>query len=101
MRTMTEFISEVLDVLDGVESMSIRIDWLDWAIGEIHRARERHELVQNVNTLRLQAEEVRKQLDSIEHLINQVEEKMADQKMDSTSVKDHQIRIFKDPRGPG
>lgn len=57
------------DVLEGVESTSIKMGWLDRAIVEIQRARERHELVQNVNTLRVQAEEVRTQLNSIEHLI--------------------------------
>lgn len=50
--------------------------------------RERHELVQNVNMLRVQKEEVRKQLGFIEHLTKLIEEKMAEQKMDSTSFKD-------------
>lgn len=38
------------------------------------------------------------QLESIEHLINQVEDKMARQEMDFTSAEDYQIQIFKDPR---
>lgn len=46
-----EVISEVTEVLEGVESTGIRVDWLDQAIGKIHRAREHHKLIQNVKTL--------------------------------------------------
>lgn len=58
MSIMTEVICEVIDVLEGVESEGIEIDWLKWAIRQIDIRREHHELVQNVNTLRVQAEEV-------------------------------------------
>lgn len=72
-----EVICEVIDVLEGVESTGIEIDWLERSMWEIHRVREYHELVQNVNTLRVQAGEMGKQMDCIEYLIKQVEEKMA------------------------
>lgn len=45
---------------------------------EIYRTREHHKIVQNVNTMRVLVEEVRKQLDFIKHLIKQVEERMSE-----------------------
>lgn len=45
---------------------------------DIYRMREHHKIVRNVNTLSVQVEEVRKQLDSGEDLIKQVEERMSD-----------------------
>lgn len=56
----------MVDVLGGAKSTGNSDCWLDQAIREIHKVREHHELVENVNTLRVQAEEIRKQLDSIE-----------------------------------
>lgn len=39
-------ISEVAEVIMGVERAGIRINWLDRIIGEILREKEHHELIQ-------------------------------------------------------
>lgn len=46
---MLEVISEVAEVIGGVEGADIRVNWLDRIIREIFRGREHHELVQTSN----------------------------------------------------
>lgn len=97
MSILTEIISEVVDALGLVESLGIRVDWLDWTLRKIHKAREHCQLIQNVNLLKGQVEELRKQLDSIKHLIKYVDEKLGNREMDSTSIVGFQIQVFEDP----
>lgn len=59
MSITTKLISKLVEVLEGVENVTIRTDWLDKDMRKFHRAREHHELVQNVNTLRVQTEELK------------------------------------------
>lgn len=56
-------------VVDAAQSEGVRIKWMDRVLGEFRTERENHELVQGVNYLKRQAEEVRRQLDSIQYKI--------------------------------
>lgn len=63
-----EYYNEVLSevaVVEGAESAAVSIDWLDEVLVEIRREREHHEFVQDMKYLEGYAEEVRRQLDSI------------------------------------
>lgn len=46
-------------------------------IGEIHEMREHNEVVQNIDTLGVQVDKVKRKLSSIDNLIKQGEEKLA------------------------
>lgn len=48
----TELISEVAEAMGNVESVRIKIDWLDKLVGEIHKERGYNELVHKANRLR-------------------------------------------------
>lgn len=52
-------------MVEGAESATVSIDWLDEVLGEFLREREHYKFVQDMNNLEGQAEEVRRQLDSI------------------------------------
>lgn len=58
----TEVISKVAEVIRGVESMGIRINWLARIICKILSERVHHELVQNANILTVLLQEVKKQM---------------------------------------
>lgn len=57
-------------VVEGAMSTIVKIDWLDEILGEILREREHHELMQDIDNLKGQIEEVRRQLDYIKDNIS-------------------------------
>lgn len=59
MTITTEIIFDVAKMIGDMISSWIRIDWLDRLIREIQQERECQELVQRVNTLRVQVKERR------------------------------------------
>lgn len=58
LNTTIEMIAEVAEAMGNVESMRIRIDWLDMLIGQIHKQRGCNELMHKANRLRAHVKEV-------------------------------------------
>lgn len=91
----TEVISEVAEVMGFVENVGIRIDWLDRLIGEMFTEKERNELMQEINMLRLQVEEAEKFLTFSNYQLKQAEEQLREE--GPASIRDYVIKVLKNP----
>lgn len=82
----TRIISEVTEVMGNIMSMG-RIDWMYWLIRKIYEEWGCHDLLQQVNTLKVQLKEAEKYY----NLLKQAEEKLSRR----TWIMPRPLRFFK------
>lgn len=71
--------------LAASEGDGVLVDWIDREIGKILKAKEHHQLSQNVDKLRERVATVQRQLDEMVGELERVEAEMPGQRMDPTS----------------
>lgn len=71
-------ISDVVDMVEAVKNVGVRVDYIDKVMGEILKARDHQELAHTANLIRERMEVLQRQLDALVVELNQVESEMGD-----------------------